>query len=314
MELHGHRKAAPCPSPDLAPDHRPEGNRWFRSIAATCLAALLGSAAQPCLAEGGRLLATSGATQVEGAAGGGLVPWALLNSYATDDEFGASAFATQVELPDFSLASWGLGLNLHNRVELSLAKQRLDLGTLGEALDLRDPYLTQTTFGLKLRLAGDAVYSSWPQIALGAQFKSHEDFGIPAAVGARDASGTDFTLSATKVFLAAAGGYHLLLNATLRSTEANQFGLLGFGGDQGGRHIVSEYSAAVLLDRSWAVGVEYRQKPDNLGFAREDDAADAFVAWFPNKHLAVVAAWVDLGSVAGYDDQRGAYLSLQVTP
>ena len=58
--------------------------------------------------------------------------------------------------------------------------------------------------------------------------------------------------------------------------------------------------------------VEYRQKPDNLGFAREDDWYDLFVAWFPSKHVAVVGAWADLGSIATLDRQRGAYLSLQV--
>ena len=31
----------------------------------------------------------------------------------------------------------------------------------------------------------------------------------------------------------------------------------------------------MLLDPNWAVGVEYRQKPDHLSFAREDHAAPA---------------------------------------
>ena len=116
------------------------------------------------------------------------------------------------------------------------------------------------------------------------------------------------------VFLAGPGGRQLLLNGTLRSTRANQMGLLGHGGDRdGGRSLVFEGSAALVLDPSWVVGVEYRQKPDNLGFAREDAWMDAFVAWFPNKHVAVVAAWADLGSIATLDGQRGAYLSLQLS-
>ena len=90
--------------------------------------------------------------------------------------------------------------------------------------------------------------------------------------------------------------------------------VLGFGGDRkAGRSLVLETSAAVLLDPHWAVGVEYRQKPDNLGFAREDDWRDVFVAWFPNKHVAVVAAYADLGSIATLDKQRGPYLSLQAS-
>ena len=74
-----------------------------------------------------------------------------------------------------------------------------------------------------------------------------------------------------------------------------------------------EGSAALFLDRYTAVGVEYRQKPDNLSFAREEDWMDAFVAWFPNKHVALVGGYVDLGDVAGARDQRGLYLSLQLS-
>ena len=36
---------------------------------------------------GGRLLATGGATMIEGAAGGGLVPWAVLAGYGTREEW-----------------------------------------------------------------------------------------------------------------------------------------------------------------------------------------------------------------------------------
>ena len=168
--------------------------------------------------------------------------------------------------------------------------------------------------GAKVRLGGDLVYTTMPQLSLGVQHKRQLDFAIPSAVGARDDSGTDVYLAASKLFLAGALDRHLLVNATLRSTRANQAGLLGFGGDRkAGRSLVLESSVAVLLDPHWAVGVEYRQKPDNLGFAREDDWKDAFVAWFPNKHVAVVAAYADLGSIATLDKQRGPYLSLQAS-
>lgn len=114
--------------------------------------------------------------------------------------------------------------------------------------------------------------------------------------------------------MGAAGGRHLLLNGTLRRTRANQTGLLGFGGDrEDDAALVAEASAAVLLNPRWAVGVEYRQKPDNLGFAREDDWKDVFVGWFPNKRVAVVAAWADLGRIATLDDQEGWYVSLQLS-
>ena len=274
------------------------------------------SLALPCAASAGdgRLLATGGATQVEGSAGGGIVPWAVLSGYGTAGQHGGTAFATRVDTGDYALTSYGAAYAWDNRLELSYARQRFELGELQRRLSLPTGRFDAEVIGAKLRLGGDLVYTTMPQVALGVQYKRQLDFAIPRAVGARDDHGIDVYLSASKLFLAAVADRHLLLNATVRSTRANQAGLLGFGGDRkAGRSLVLETSAAVLLDPHWAVGVEYRQKPDNLGFAREDDWRDVFVAWFPNKHVAVVAAYADLGSIATLDRQRGAYLSLQAS-
>jgi len=46
---------------------------------------------------GDRLLATGGVAQIEGAAGGGLTPWALITGYGTDAQIGGSAFYTQAK-------------------------------------------------------------------------------------------------------------------------------------------------------------------------------------------------------------------------
>ncbi|WP_330946365.1 DUF3034 family protein [Thermomonas sp. LB-4] len=274
------------------------------------------SLALPCVASAGdgRLLATGGATQVEGSAGGGIVPWAVLSGYGTAGQHGGTAFATRVDTGDYALTSYGAAYAWDNRLELSYARQRFELGELQRRLSLPTGRFDAEVVGAKLRLGGDLVYTTMPQVALGVQYKRQLDFAIPRAVGARDDRGIDVYLSASKLFLAAVDDRHMLLNATVRSTRANQAGLLGFGGDRkAGRSLVLETSAAVLLDPHWAVGVEYRQKPDNLGFAREDDWRDVFVAWFPNKHVAVVAAYADLGSIATLDRQRGAYLSLQAS-
>jgi hypothetical protein len=262
-------------------------------------------------ADDGRLLATGGVTQIEGSAGGGLVPWAVLAGYGTRDEFGGTAYYTQLQLPDYRLDSYGAAFTIDNRVEFSVARDRFDLGALGSAIGMPGATLQQDVFGVKWRLFGDLVYGDMPQISIGAQQKHDLDFTIPQLAGARHASGTDVYIAATRLVLAGISGYDLLWNVTVRSSNANQFGLLGFGGDRGDRHWLAEGSAAIMFNPHWAAGVEYRQKPDNLSFAREDNAADGFVAWFPNKRLAVVAAYVDLGSIAGLDRQRGFYLSLQ---
>jgi len=262
----------------------------------------------------GRLLATGGASQIEGSAGGGIVPWAVLSGYGTDEQNGATLFATRVDTGDYALDAAGAAFTFGNRVELSVARQRFDLGELQRQLSLPWSSLGQDVFGMKLRVAGDLVYTRMPQVSVGVQHKRMRDGTLPLALGAGDDTGTDVYLSATKLFLDAAGGYQLLVNGTVRSTRANQTGLLGFGGDRkSGRSLVAEASVAVMLDPSWAVGYEYRQKPDNLGFAREHDWQDVFVAWFPGKHVSVVAAYADLGDIATLRNQRGGYLSLQLS-
>lgn len=259
----------------------------------------------------GRLLATGGASQVEGTAGGGLVPWAVLTGYGTEDESGVSAFRTHLNLPDYDLDVYGLGFTVADRLEFSVARDRFDLGTLGRAIGMPGAALRQDVYGLKVRLFGDLVYGGLPQVSLGIMDKHNVDFAIPKLVGAEHSQGTDVYLAATQLLMGALDGYNVVWDVTARSTSANQFGLLGFGGDKGGRHIVGEGSLAVLFDPHFAAGVEYRQKPDNLGFAKEENASDVFVGWFPNKHVSLVAAYVSLGSIAGLQQQRGWYLSLQ---
>ncbi|WP_372386967.1 DUF3034 family protein [Xanthomonas axonopodis] len=265
------------------------------------------------LAGDGRLLATGGVSMIEGSSGGGIVPWATLSGYGTRDELGTVAFATHVDSGDYRLDVQGAALTVGNRLELSLARQRLDLGTLQDRLGLPWNALGQDVFGAKVRVAGDLVYGHAPQVSLGVQYKRLRNGTLPLAIGARDDHGTDIYVSTSRLLLQGAAGYQLLLNGTLRATRANQAGLLGFGGDRRNSYrLVPEVSAAVVLSPSWAVGVEYRDKPNNLGFAREQAWADAFVAWFPSKHVSLTAAFADLGDIATLADQRGPYLSLQV--
>ena len=61
----------------------------------------------------------------------------------------------------------------------------------------------------------------------------------------------------------------------------------------------------------FAIGAEYRSKPDNLGIAREDDSWDLFAAFFPTKNVSLTVAYVDLGNIVIRDHQRGFYAALQ---
>lgn len=261
---------------------------------------------------GDRLPATGGAHQLEGAGGGGLVPWALIAGYGTRDQVGGSVFVTRVEVTDFSLETFGAAVGLHDRIEVSFARQRLDASSVVPGLLLR-----AEAIGAKVRLWGDAIYdqdSMWPQVSVGVMHKRNLRPEVPRAIGARRDADNDFYVSAAKLWLAGLAGRNVLGNLTLRATRANQFGLLGFGGDRKDSYSVQpEVSVAVLLTDRLALGAEHRWKPDNLSAFREDDASDIFLAWFPHRNVALTVAHVRLGSVAGKLRQRGTYLSLQLT-
>lgn len=285
----------------------------WRPLGLLCaiLLPLGGATAQP-LRQDGKLPLTGGVSTIEGAAGGGLATWALIAGNETDAGIGGTAHTTVVALPDFALTSVGGAIGVRNRLEISYAHQTFDTRRAGAALGLgRGFTFGQDVFGVKLRLLGDALYDQdriLPQIAIGVQHHRADRAAVIAAVGGQRAQGTDFLVSATKIVLARS----LLFSGTVRFTKANQFGLLGFGGDRSDAyHAAFEGSVGVLLSRRLAVGAELRARPDNLAFAREQTAIDVFGAWHLHRHVSLTVAYVDLGDIATVRRQRGAYLSLQ---
>jgi len=267
------------------------------------------SLSAPVLA-GDRLLATGGIMELEGSAGGGLTPWALIGGLGTDREIGASAFCTQVKPQDFRLDSCGVAGGFYNRVEVSVARQEFNLGQTvpGQNID-------QTIVGAKVRLFGDAVLdqdSLWPQLALGVQFKHNSDFDlVPKALGAKHADGTDVYVAATKVWLNGPFNLSWLADITMRESNANQLGLLGFGGPDGNYHLLGEGSVGVFLTDNVVFGGEYRQKPNNLAVFREDAFKDVFLSFIPVKYVSLTLAYADLGNIANRPHQAGSYVSIQ---
>jgi hypothetical protein len=256
---------------------------------------------------GSKVIGTGGATTIEGSAGGGIVPWAVINGYASSGQWSVTGFGNQVGVDDFSLRTIGAGFTYGNQLEVSLTKQTFVLDTIGG--DLR-----QTIVGVKYHVAGELLYTEMPQISVGAQWKKHQNFELPQAVGALDDQGIDWYVAASKVWLDAFAGRNLLLNATVRATKANQTGLLGFGSAEDNSYqLMTELSAAVLLTPHWAVGAEFRQKPNQLAFADEEHWRDVFTAWFINKNVSLVGGYVDLGSIAGLPNQQGYYVAVEAT-
>lgn len=286
------------------------------AIVATVLALLTGAVCAQARPDMGKLLATSGVMQIEGAGGGGLVPWALITGYGTSDSYGANAHVMALRTQDYAITTHGVAIGIADRLELSLARQRFN-GTGGP---LDNVSVGQDIVGLKLKVAGDAVYGQddfLPQIAVGLMSKHHSGVkgltgvGSVRDFGARREHGLDYYVAATKLLLS----HRILLNGTLRATRANQMGLLGFGGDGRNRYeFVPEVSAAYLVNRALVVGAEYRVKPHyNLSFDKEQDYYDAFVAYLPSKNFSLTAAYVALGDITILNPrrQRGIYLSLQ---
>jgi hypothetical protein len=265
---------------------------------------LLAVSAAACAGQG-RLLGTGGATEIEGQAGGGIVPWAVIAGYGTVDQAGGTVFIANINTGHYSLSAVGTAFGIDNRVEISFASQHLALDALGKNL-------RQQVVGAKIRLAGNLVYTDMPQLALGVQYKRNLDGDFVRALGARDDRGVDVYVAASKLFLGAVFGRNLLASVDLRETKANQIGLLGFGGDNSDSYKTEvEASLGLMLDIHTVVGVEYRQKPDNLGFAHEDNWSDLFIAWFPSKSVSLTVAYADLGAIAGTSGQQGFYVSVQ---
>ncbi|MGJ8690584.1 MAG: DUF3034 family protein [Gammaproteobacteria bacterium] len=251
-----------------------------------------------------RIKGTGGVSSISGGGGGGLIPWATLGGLATREQRSLSGFITRADVDDFTLDVKGITLNLNNRIELSVARQDF-------TIKANNAEISQDKYGLKAKVSGDLIFGQMPQITLGLE-KSHlRDPATARAVGARDDDGVDFYVSAAKAWIDGPLHRTSMLNFNLRSSKANQFGLLGYGGDDQDRQLLIEASAAMFLTRSIALGVEYRQKPDNLSALIEEDASDVFIAWFPNKHFSVTAAYVRLGDIAGAQNQNGYYLSIQ---
>ncbi len=278
----------------------------------------------------GRILATGAVTTVDGSAGGGIVPMAILAGYGTEGQHGGVVSASRLDTNDFSLLGFAAAWSWDNRIEVSVARQELDISAFADAVaDLKREQLRTNSYGIKVRLLGDILYSRMPQIAIGANYREAINPGlaalggatVPEVLGQGDASnyGSDYYVAATKVFLGGPFGRNWLVNGVVRSTNANQGGLAGFGGDlDQSRSVVAEASLGAFINKHWLVGGEYRQQPENLTLLNQDDWYDLFVAWFPNKRWSLTAAWVNLGEISSVAvpytdddrDQRGAYISL----
>ena len=261
-------------------------------------------------------------TNIEGSAGGGLVPMALMHPQGPLVSF------TNLTTQDFGIQSIAIGGTIADRAEVSLGHLRTTLPASYAGFYGTDNRITVNTLGLKVKVLD--MSDSAPQVAIGLQHKSSSGAllnTLKAAGAISGTSGTDAYVAATKVVTM--GGKGVVLNGVLRATKANQMGILGFGGGTaaGGKTSYSvkpEVSAGVFLADNVILGGEYRAKPNNISSAaaglgiEEEGAYSLFMAYIPNKNMAITVAYVNLGqvgasqaAVAGTAKQDGMYLQLQ---
>ncbi len=214
--------------------------------------------------------AQSAVTEIEGSGGGGIVPWTLLSGDALGSNFGAVASYTFVNTGSFTLHSVGAAASIMHRIEISAANWYLGLPGFATNYPLDTDNIPANVLGIKVKLLG--MTSTWPQIAIGLQYKNNNDKALVESLGAQHSSGTDGYVAVTKVF--PVGGMNLLLDGTLREPKANWMGLLGFGGPGSDSYKTKfEGSAGRFLNPQTLAG----------GAVQEDrHIEDAFIVYLPN--------------------------------
>lgn len=244
--------------------------------------ALASTTAQAGVYDVGKVLATSGVSVTDGAAGGGITPWAVIAGYETNQGINGAMHYTYTYLPNYTLSSLGASIGFYDRLELSYAYDILPTGSTfntvgllantlsgtGAAADTGiEPFNTSIrmdVFGAKLRLFGESIYDSdnlIPQVSLGGFYKVNHNKALLNTLLADKSKDYEAYLVATKIFFP----LDLLVSATVRYTSANQTGLTGFGGpNKSKREFRPEVSMAYLLAKNTAIGAEYAKHGRNV--------------------------------------------------
>jgi len=271
---------------------------------------------------------------IEGVGGALVVPMAyLVNPGPEGTVFGKPA----VSVTHLSLCS---GKNLQvfavtetflRRIEIGYALNRFDLGSLPNAIK----HLT----GGAARIRRQEVYlhhfnvrglvieeNSWnlplPAVVVGMQAKVNGGIagmddstgGLLTSIGYERRNGIDFTIHASKTIPEILFGRPLILTFGVRSSNASNIGLTGFGDEC---QVTVECDVATLITDNFALGYEFRQKnnpydeaPGILG--DEDDWHAIRVAYIVDDHFVIAGGWAYLGPVGnGIDSAWGIQLKYE---
>ena len=260
------------------------GARWIKGAAFAALS-MVSSHSWAGIYDDGKVFLTGGVFTVDGGGGGGAVPWATITGYETRDGINGGIGFTYVSLPNYTLNFLGGSVGFFDRFELSYMNTKLstnltnvDTAALATSiigadnnlgLDPNGSNLHMETYGAKIRLFGDAVYTSdsfLPQTAIGAYYKVNSTKEFLDTLSAAKNKDYEIYAAFTKVFFR----YSTLINLTVRYTSANQIGLTGFGTCDNGhtncdndKEFRMEFSTAYLLQKNFAIGGEWQQHGNN---------------------------------------------------
>jgi hypothetical protein len=176
---------------------------------------------------------------------------------------------------DIDWTTFGAAETFFKRLELSYGHETIAI----KAAD----NIYKNNVGAKLLVIEESDFI--PAISAGAIWK-HTTFDVPDDT---DDSGTDYYIVATKLIKSLPAP--VLLSGGLLSTKAQTTGVLGFNHD---RDETFFGNIDVIPLKDVAFGFEYKQGAEFDDF-KNDDYWDVHAAWFVNKNLTLVSAYVDAG-------------------
>ncbi len=200
----------------------------------------------------------------------------------------------------------GYGLNALSLNDLP------DLVSASTGMTIEDDIVYLHNFNARLALLKENDFGqSWlPALTFGVHYKYNDTVnnidsdlnGTLTSIGIDDNKGIDYTLYASKTltFLPRP----LLVNVGLRNSSAAHVGLLGFTDE---REFLIEGNLVLFVTDKFALGAEYRQKPDNYQeieglVASEDDWWSVVAAYVVNDSLTISGGYFNLGDVLDEED------------
>lgn len=236
-----------------------------------------------------------------------------------------SVSATFVGAGQKNIQSFVITETLWRRVELGYAASRFGLGSLptevqkatGVDIGRSDVWLHNLNARV-LVLPEGSFKLPLPALTIGTQVKINDGIreidnrlgGALKSIGLKNDVGADFVFTATKAFPKVIGR-PLILSASLRLSEADQIGYVGFGDTY--RPSV-EGNAVYLITNRLGLAGEYRQKRNPYGrigdlVRPEQDWWTLGAAYVFNNHLTVTAGYGHFGNVLNTVENAGWALS-----